>query len=375
MTQDTPGKLNGQLRFCLSAIGFLSSAATQAWVLFLPLHAQELGASDLLVGLIIASYGVTFFFSSLVFGRQADLHGRLKFIRVGLALAIPAYAAELLAASPPALMVVMGVIGAAMGMASAALMAYVHDMEGAIGKFSSYSSLGWFFSSVAGAILLSNQALFLLASFLSLVALALTIPLGERAGRVAPMSVLSMDVFRQNWLVYVPMVLRQVGAQSVWTIYPLFLASIGADKFWIAVISGINNGTQVLTMRLADRIQPSKAVAIGLICSSLFFAYHGLATQYWQVLPIQVVLAVAWAGLWVGASNLLLQAGTEKATSMGILYSSNSFSQVLGPLVGGNVSQAFGFRPLMFLASGMALAGLGLRWRLKGRVETAWSRR
>jgi MFS family permease len=180
-----------------------------------------------------------------------------------------------------------------------------------------------------------------------------------------------MDVFRRNWSAYIPMLLRQVGAHGVWAIYPLFLEELGATKFWIAIINSINNGTQVLTMRLADRMQPSRAFAIGLIASSLVFAYHGLATQYWQILPIQVVLAISWAGLWVGASNLLLRAGTEKATSMGILYSANSFSQVLGPIVGGNVSQAFGFRPLMFLASVLSLAGLGLRWRLKRGAETA----
>ncbi len=70
----------------LAAISFLFSLSVQSSSIFQSLWADRLEASRFEVGLIGSSYGIAYFVSSFIFGRQSDRHGRLLFVRLGLAL-------------------------------------------------------------------------------------------------------------------------------------------------------------------------------------------------------------------------------------------------------------------------------------------------
>jgi MFS family permease len=127
---------------------------------------------------------------------------------------------------------------------------------------------------------------------------------------------------------------------------------------WIAIMDGINMGGQFVAMQLIKRFNPARIFIIGLLSSVLVFAVYGAATNYLQLIPVQIVLALAWSGLFVGALNFLLAKNVERGTAVGMLYSSMSLSGGIGPFLGGAISQVWGFPTLMFASSGISFVGL-----------------
>ena len=86
------------------SIQFLYSAALSGAAVFTPIYAHELGASPLTIGYIGMVYGISIFFAGIVFGRQADVKGRRRFMIVGLAFASLLACLQLFALDPVGLL-------------------------------------------------------------------------------------------------------------------------------------------------------------------------------------------------------------------------------------------------------------------------------
>jgi MFS family permease len=109
-------------------------------------------------------YGAAYLGSSLFFGRQSDMKGRLPFIRLGLGLATLSYAVQVLAGNPLTLMLIRALIGFCLGMSDAALMAYNFEMGGGIGRFASLGALGWLLGGIVAIFIQGYRSLFFLSS-------------------------------------------------------------------------------------------------------------------------------------------------------------------------------------------------------------------
>ncbi len=171
-----------------------------------------------------------------------------------------------------------------------------------------------------------------------------------------------LPVIKANRKVYLAFFMRQLGATAIWAILPLYLAGIGASNSWIAVLDGINMGGQFITMRLVEKFDPAKMFRIGLLISALVFVIYGIATNYLQLVPVQVLLAIAWSSMFIGALSYLLRKSNEWGTVSGLLYSTIYFSAGLGPFLGGAVAQVWGFVPLMYVGSSLSLLGFLSSW-------------
>ena len=337
----------------------LANLAIETSVIFLPLFATELGASELQVGIVGGAYGVAFLLSSLAFSRRADVRGRLPFVRVGLGLGTLAFAVQTLVGDPFTLMLARALVGFCLGISSAALIAYNYELGAGTGRFASFGSLGWLLGAVVAIFVQGYNSLFLLSSVSCGLAFAISLPLKENGSRFA-MRVTILDVVRRNFRVYFSFFLRHLGANMVWVIFPLFLASLGASKGWIAVTDGINTGGQFIAMMFVEKLGESRLFPLGLLLSVLVFLAYSQATHYFQVLPVQALLAVAWSCLYVGALLLLLKKNEERATSVGFLFSVISLTGAVGPFLGGLVAQFWGYSVLMYIAAGLCLLGLGV---------------
>ncbi|MDO8568341.1 MAG: MFS transporter [Dehalococcoidales bacterium] len=166
----------------LALMNFFLNVAVEASNVFMPLYAKDLGASNLQVGFTAAAFGLSFFVSSIVSGRQSDIHGRLIFVRAGLLLSVIAYLAQIFTPSPPLLMVVRGLVGFGFGLISAAVMAFTYENQTQIGRFASYGAAGWLLGALLAAIFKNYYALFVASSASSGLALlvSLTFREGER---------------------------------------------------------------------------------------------------------------------------------------------------------------------------------------------------
>jgi len=342
----------------LTLVSVLLGFSTEASRVFLPLYAKDLGASNFDVGFIGASYGMAFFISSFVFGRQSDVSGRLKFIRAGLALSAIVYVFQGFAPSPMVLLGVRGLIGLCLGVVSAALMAYVYENGERVGNFASFGALGWLFGSLIATALRSYESLFITSAIAAACAFLISLTLREERGEHVEVALFPLNVLWSNRKVYLPFLLRHTGANIIWIIYPLFLASIGASKPWIAILWSINVGGQFIAMRFIDRFGAARMFTAGLILSTLAFVSYSLVSHYSQLIPVQVLLAVSFSCLYVGAINFLFRHNVERGTAVGLLYSTSNLSAAIGPFLGGIISQVWGFQTVMYVASAMSFCGL-----------------
>jgi len=365
----------------LAAISFLFSLSVQSSSIFQSLYADDLGASKFQVGLIGSSYGIAYFVSSFIFGRQSDRRGRLTFVRLGLALGAAAYALQIAAIDPGTLLAIRAGVGFCLGISSAAIMAYVYEAEGQVGRFAAYGSLGWLFGCLAAAVAAAitgatessatYYALFAVSSAASAVAFLLSFSLKEEKGKRLSVPFFPLSLIRDNGRVYIPFFLRCLGSSAVWAIFPLFLVSIGASKLWVALLDAINMGLQFVFMRYVERFKSGVVLAVGLVSSVIVFASYGFATHYLQLIPVEILLAVSWSCLWVGSLSFLMGRSVERGTAAGLLYSMTYLSAGFGPLIGGFVSDTWSFKALMFVASGVTFLGLILSRLLPANKQIA----
>ncbi len=342
-----------------SLIAVFTNCAIETSVIFLPLFAQDIGASRLDIGVIGGAYGIAYAASSWFFGHQSDKKGRVLYVRLGLGLGIIALAAQTLATIPVLLMCIRAAVGLCLGISAAALMAYNFEAGGSTGRFASFGSLGWLIGAIIAIFVPSYHKLFLVSATSCALGFLASLLLREHESRV-PLEPVTLDVFRRNTGIYIPFFLRHTGANMAWVILPLFFASLGASKPWIAVLSGINTGGQFIAMMFVERFRESRLFITGFALSALVFLSYGLVSHYLQLIPVQALLACSWSCLYVGALLLLLKNNEERATSTGILFSTISVSGAVGPFLGGLVAQFWGYQPLMFLSASLSLAGLGM---------------
>jgi MFS family permease len=352
------------IEFRLTAVSFLLNLAVETSLVFLPLYASSLSASNLEVGFIAASYGLAYFASSLLFGRLSDIYGRLAFIRLGLGASALAYLAQLVARSPLILLITRGILGFCLGVSAAAVMAYTYEKLKKVGGFSSYGALGWCIGAAFAAVVHSYTVLFVASAVSSLLAFGTVMTLTEapenHSLQQVPRSLFPLNMIKENRKVYFALLARQLGANAVWAIFPLYLTGIGASKTWVAIMDGINMGGQFIAMRFVEQYNSARLFQVGLLLSMAIFGIFGIANNYLQVVPVQAVVAVAWSFMFVGSLSYLLKKNPEHGTVSGLLYSTIYLSAGIGPFVGGIVSQVWGFKALMFVSSVFSLLGFFL---------------
>jgi MFS family permease len=278
------------------------------------------------------------------------------------------YLSQIVTPTPLTLLASRSFIGFCLGVTSAAIMAYAYENQKQIGSFASYGSLGWLFGALAAAAIRDYNALFLTGAIASLLAFLVSMTLSEERTAIRiQVAIFPIRLVKENRKIYFALFARQLGATAIWGVFPLFLTTIGATKLWIAVLDGINMATQFVAMRFLERFDAAKVFRAGLLISTVVFAVYGVTTNYLQLVPAQIFLAIAWSCLFIGALGYLLARSAERGTVSGLLYSTMYLSSGLGPFLGGAVSQLWGFVILMYMGSGLAFVGFlsskGLRTR------------
>ena len=343
--------LTGLVNFCVSF-------AAMSSFIFIPLLGAQLGGSDFEVGIIGAAYGIAFLFSSLFSGWKSDHVGRLLFVRWGLLISSVAFAVQLLAYSVPILIFVRAFVGFSMGISTAAIIAYAFESGSNMGKYSSYGSLGWIFGAMASALVGDITLLFWLSFFICLLAffISLTFPNMPSNSFSTPPNM--WHVIKRDSRVYLAVFMRHLGASAVWIIFPLYLASIGLDNFWIGLLWGVNFAVQFVVMRHLERFSEFKMFFYGQLISLFVFIAYAFVSDRFYLIIVQVFMGVAWSCLYVGALLIVLRSGEERGTAGGIFQSTINLCNALGPLLGGLIAQGWGYRGVMFFAAALCLGGL-----------------
>lgn len=350
-----------------SAIEMLSSLALSASLLFIPNLAKDLGANDTEIGIIAAVYYAAIFFSSFLFGRASDVYNRKFLLRLGLGISVLTFFFQILAdpsffpfANPLLLAVARGLVGFSLGMFPAALTAHVYESGNLLGRFSSFGALGWAVGTFIAGLISLYWGIFLLSSVCFVLAFLISFKMAEVNSPRLEVPFFPKKLLKKNWFVYLPFFLRHFGANCIWVIYPLYIASIGGDKFWIGVIYMVNTASQFVVMRFADRFRDTALIIAGFLLSFITFLSFTFAQVFYHLLPMQVILGFSWATIYVGSLLYLMKHNVEKATSTGVLSSVVSLAAVFGSLIGGVIAQFFGFTATMYAAAILTAVGFML---------------
>ena len=348
------------LPLCLAAINFLSNTAIENSSVYLALYARSIGSSDLHVGYIAAAMGIAILVSSFLFGRLSDMHGRVKFIRLGLGLTSISYLLQALSHDPWTLLAARGFFGFSWGINSAVIMAYTYEQQKQIGGFISYGALGWLVGAMLAAIVQDYETLFFISAAVAAIPFLISFLLQEDRESASHIRVAAFPIqlIKSNYKIYLAFFLRQLGGTAIWTIWPLYLSGIGASKVWISTTDATNMLGQFVAMRLVERFNPARMLQIGLTLSVVVFAIYGITNHYLWILPVQLLLAVSYSTLFIGALNYLLRRHRERGTIAGLMNSTMSLSGSIGPFLGGAVSQAWGYGAVMYAGAGLSLLGL-----------------
>jgi MFS family permease len=339
---------------------FLSTAATSMSVLFIPLIAAEMGSDNLTIGLIVSLYGFMMLLSMYVFGWMSDNRGRMALIRAGLLASSIAFFLQPLAQDEIQLMLIRGFCGAAIGVFYSSLLIYGLESGKKIGKFTSYESLGWGIGNViAGAIAIYNR-IFLLSGFFFLICFLISLRLRDQPVKKIKTPLIPYKIVRKNARIFLPFLMRDIGAYSIWTFFPIYLIGLGASNLWIGIIYFLNTGGQFFLKQYVDKYNPLKLYRTGMIISALAFYAYTLPTSYPHVIPIQLMIALAWTTLSVGAMGILTDKNQEKASVIGLFSSTRGMAQIIAPVIGGAIMQYLDFTHLMSFSAAITFLGLAI---------------
>ncbi len=342
-------------------IRFLTFAAMMASWTYIPIFAREWMMSDTEIGSVVAFYSLALFLSSFVFGRASDKYGRKLFLMVGLLLSAVAFLLQIFAEAFLALLMIRVLVGFCLGIFPSSLVAYTHEAKKDLSKFSSFGALGWAFGSfIAGSIAFYFliEGIFIFSSLLVFVAFLTASRIKFEGHDLIDVPRFPTKIIRKNLSLYVSILIRQSGAHMIWTFWPLFLKSLGADLFWVGAIMMINSLAQFVFMyTLSGKIKYVTSVIAGLFLSSITFFSFTLASDYWQIIPTQILLGISWSLMYVGGLRYLMDRNVEKATVSSLLDSVLSLSSIIGPFTATFVVTLGGYRTTMYLASILAFTG------------------
>jgi MFS family permease len=359
-------------------IAFFAHAGLFSSILFVPLFANELGASPTMIGLIVAAYSASVFLSSYVFGRLADVHGRRLFLRAGLLLSGLAFVVQFFAFDPVSLLLVRVLVGFCAGIFPAALLAYAYESNLKINRFLSFGSAGWGFGTIIGGVVATYFTLkspFIVSAILFFCTFAISLKIKFTKDVRLTVPFFPKAVIKKNLAVYLAVLVRHTGACAIWVIFPIFINDMIADSndrfFWIGVVYAINSFTQFLVM-LKLKGRSTALIQWGLALSILTFLSFTFCDNIWVLMPTQVFLGCSWALLYVGSVRFIMARNVERATATGMLDSTTSMSAILGSLIGGFAVDLTGGNYLapMYLAAVMGLIALVLFYLLKKEEDS-----
>lgn len=229
--------------------------------------------------------------------------------------------------------------GLSAGLLAPTLVALVSDKKKQIGGFSSFGALGWavgvLISGILGLFWLESIFIFGMLALAGALIVAFKIEdvFSENPQNLTDESVL--EVFWGRKAAYLSLGIRHSFANAIWVYWSLFLSDLGANTFWIAIIQFMNAFTQfVIMQKYTDKLKSESMIILGLFLSALAFWLFTLPTDFWGIIPSQIVLGLSWAFLYVGTLRYSVEKSDhDKSTSSGILTSTQAISGIFGPII------------------------------------------
>ena len=347
------------------------------YVPVLPLHAEDLGASATMIGIVVAAYAIGQVTLRIPIGVAADILGRRKPFAFACLLASALGGLWLALAPDPwslfAARTLTGVAAAGWVAVSVLFASYFppNRMTGAMASVMTVNGLALLGATLIGGIMadyLGIDSTFYAAAAVALVgagllALAPEPPLGQRPAYSAATF---LRVVRSPLLLQV----AAVGIAIQFIIFgagfgfmPVYAESIGATKSQVGYITTTLLAAAVMgtvaSVFLVRRIGHRGALLLS--CAALAVG-TGAVPLVSSLLPLGSLQILGGLGRGVTQTTLIglcLRAAppAERATAMGAYQAIYAIGMFAGPAVSGPVADSLGLNAVFYLGTGVAALG------------------
>lgn len=347
----------------LGFVGFVTSFGAHIVAVNLPVYAKQVGVGAAMIGLLIAVYDLAEIVAKPTFGAIADRAGMKRTMLLGILVFIASSSAYLW--SRPQLLLLIrflqGVGAAALSSVSLALVAvYYKETRGrAFGIYNTIKGAGYVVSPLVGGALILRKNfsyLFVASAAVGVVAFLASLVLPDVNLNARPfddeeelslrslLSVLRMPILR-TW--YLVIVVNMFFVSILFGFVPVYLYSLGYKSeiagVFLSALASSYLLVQPLAGWLADKYKARTTVLWGIPLSALTI----VLIPFTRGVPLAFISIVAGLGIgtvWTNsdaAVSSLAKEGRLGAT-MGMAGSFKEFGDMVGPVLIGVLSQAFG---------------------------------
>ncbi len=337
---------------------FIVAGAPLMADLFIPQFAETLGATKLEIGILGAVFALLMFFSAAIFGRMSDTIGRKKILFLGFFSTGLFYAISFFSKSFSNFFVLRALQGVSIGIYPGALAAYVNENNGTMDDYSASGALGialfmWVSGMIAGIV--NIRWIFISVGISYFISLFLATHIREEHIKSLDVPLFPMKVIMKNINLYLAIFFTFTGITITWTFWILFLDKLGATPFAAGYITMINPLCEFLTLKfIANRIR-FRSTALGILILSVSFPLFAFARNLSQIIPLQILSGMGWAFMYAGSLNDIMKNNNEKGTATGILQSSISLGNIVGPFVAGLIALVFKDLKYEFIFAGIII--------------------
>lgn len=337
----------------------------------MPIIAKGVTPSIFEIGIIVASFSFAQILSEIYFGRVSDKKGkRLLFIRIGFVTSAVTFGLHYFADDVTLLLLARIGAGIATGIMIPAMIAYAYEAgteKKKVASVISFHALGWLAGISAAGITNDTSLIFLVSAGLFLVGLGVTVKLPDLRSEKELAPGTTKKIISRNRFLFLALLLRHIGAASVWTILPLMIVEeLGGEMYHVSIVYVSNTVAAFVIMTLmATRIHMNNVTKFKIGIGMTTFVFVGLAfvTEWWQAMPFMALVGGTWAFLYIGG-NFHLMEYNPKSTSTGIFSSTLSISTVIGPVIAGSIAFAYGYVSVMYFAIAVVIAAFIISTRV-----------
>jgi MFS family permease len=351
---------------------FFQHAGIAIIFVFMPIIASGVTESVFEIGIIVASFSFAQILSEIYFGRISDKKGtRLLFIRAGFVGCAFTFGLHYFADDALFLLLARVGAGLATGIMIPAMIAYSYEAgseKAKVASVISFHALGWLAGIVAAGIANDEKMIFLISTGFFIAGLIVSSKLPNIVSKKELEPGTTKKVISKNRFLFLSLLLRHIGAASVWTILPLMLMEqLGAQLYEISIVYVSNTVTAFVIMNLmASRIKISNITKFKIGIGATTFVFVGLSqiTEWWMAMPFMSLVGATWAFLYIGG-NFHLMENNPKSTSTGIFSSTLSISTVIGPVIAGSIAFYFEYVSVMYFAIIVIISGFLISLKIK----------
>jgi len=343
-----------QINNLVRSVTFFQNAGISILFVFMPIIAKGLTDSVFEIGLVVASFSFSQILSEIFFGRHSDRKGtRLQFIRIGFIGCAITFGLHYFADDISLLFLARIAAGVASGIMIPAMIAYSYESnheKKKVATVMSFQALGWMAGIIAAGIVSDVKAIFLVSSGFFIIGFLLSTRLPNIISEKEIEPGTTKKVISKNKYLFLSLLLRHIGAASVWTILPIMLMDrLGAELYQISIVYIANTLAAFIVMNLM---------------TSLVFVGLSLVTDWWMAMPFMALVGGTWAFLYIGG-NIHLMENNPRSTSTGIFSSTLSISTVVGPVIGGAIAFAFDYVSVMYFAIAIILVAFVVSLKIR----------